>query len=40
MESACHLTIEKNLPFFEKHDEHRLLINGSRGPLGIICPYI
>ena len=35
MEQACLETIEKNEPFFEKQDEHRLLINVSRGPLSI-----
>jgi branched-chain amino acid aminotransferase len=31
----CNRTIEKNEPSFSKHDEHRLVINVSRGPLGI-----
>ncbi len=35
MESACFETIEKNEPFFDEHDEHRLMINVSRGPLSI-----
>tara|TARA_B100000787_G_scaffold168741_1_gene158151 strand:+ start:1705 stop:2694 length:990 start_codon:yes stop_codon:yes gene_type:complete len=35
LEKICYETIEKNKPFFEEHDEHRLLINVSRGPLGI-----
>lgn len=38
MEEACYKTIEVNEPFFEKHDEHRLMINVSRGPLGIYAP--
>ena len=38
MEKACYATIEKNDPVFEKHDEHRLMINVSRGPLGIYAP--
>ena len=38
LENACMLTIEKNEPFFEKNDEHRLMINVSRGPLGIYAP--
>ena len=38
LENICYETIEKNEPFFEKHDEHRLLINVSRGPLGIYSP--
>lgn len=38
LEEACLLTIEKNEPFFENHDEHRLMINISRGPLGIYAP--
>ena len=35
LEQACFETIEKNEPVFETHDEHRLMINVSRGPLGI-----
>lgn len=35
MERLCHKTIEMNEPVFEKHDEHRLMINVSRGPLSI-----
>jgi branched-chain amino acid aminotransferase len=35
MEKACFATIKKNEPSFEKHDEHRLLINVTRGPLSI-----
>ncbi len=31
----CHETIEKNKPAFDQTDEHRLMINVSRGPLGI-----
>ena len=38
MEDACHETIERNEPFFLAHDEHRLMINVSRGPLGIYAP--
>ena len=38
LEDICYLTMEKNEPFFEKTDEHRLLINVSRGPLGIYAP--
>ncbi|CAB4659165.1 unannotated protein [freshwater metagenome] len=38
LENACMLTIEKNEPFFENNDEHRLMINISRGPLGIYAP--
>ena len=38
LEEACLLTIEKNEPVFEDHDEHRLMINISRGPLGIYAP--
>ncbi len=34
----CNETIEANEPFFEPHDEHRLMINVSRGPLGIYAP--
>ena len=35
MEAACYLTIEKNEPFFKENDEHRLMINVSRGPISI-----
>jgi len=38
LEQACFETIEKNEPVFEAHDEHRLMINVSRGPLGIYAP--
>jgi branched-chain amino acid aminotransferase len=38
LEEACHETIEANDPVFEAHDEHRLMINVSRGPLGIYAP--
>jgi branched-chain amino acid aminotransferase len=35
LEKVCYETIERNKDAFEEHDEHRLLINVSRGPLGI-----
>lgn len=35
MEKICYETIEKNEPFFASNDEHRLVINVSRGPLAI-----
>lgn len=35
MEAKCYETIEKNEPFFSPTDEHRLMINVSRGPLSI-----
>lgn len=35
MEQACHKVQEKNEPVFEPDDEHRLMINISRGPLSI-----
>jgi branched-chain amino acid aminotransferase len=38
LEKACYETIEKNDQVFETHDEHRLMINISRGPLGIYAP--
>jgi len=38
LEQACLRTIEENEPVFEAHDEHRLMINVSRGPLGIYAP--
>ena len=38
LEQACLLTIEVNEPVFSASDEHRLMINVSRGPLGIYAP--
>lgn len=38
LEEACYETIEKNEPLFDEKDEHRLMINVSRGPLGIYSP--
>ncbi len=38
LEKACLETIEKNESVFEEHDEHRLMINVSRGPLGLYAP--
>ena len=38
IELICLETIKKNQPFFEEHDEHRLMINVSRGPLSIYAP--
>lgn len=38
MEEACYETIRRNEEVFEAHDEHRLMINVSRGPLGIYAP--
>ena len=35
MEKICYEVIEKNDPLFEEDDEHRLMINVSRGPLSI-----
>ena len=35
MEKVCHEVVEKNDPIFEDDDEHRLMINVSRGPLSI-----
>jgi len=35
MEEACHETVRRNDPVFTPTDEHRLMINISRGPLGI-----
>lgn len=35
MEQLCYKTMEMNEPAFDKHDEHRLMINVSRGPLSI-----
>ena len=36
--NICNETVKKNEPFFDKNDEHRLMINVSRGPLGIYAP--
>tara|TARA_B100000575_G_scaffold294533_1_gene311201 strand:+ start:2843 stop:3832 length:990 start_codon:yes stop_codon:yes gene_type:complete len=38
LEEICYETIKKNEPFFNDTDEHRLMINVSRGPLGIYAP--
>lgn len=38
MEKLCYETIDRNDPLFAKNDEHRLMINVSRGPLGIYAP--
>jgi branched-chain amino acid aminotransferase len=38
LEEACYKTIEANDPVFLPTDEHRLMINVSRGPLGIYAP--
>jgi branched-chain amino acid aminotransferase len=38
LEKACLETIDINDAVFEAHDEHRLMINVSRGPLGIYAP--
>ena len=35
MEAICHEVVEINKDVFDSHDEHRLMINVSRGPLGI-----
>lgn len=35
MEKICYEVIKKNEPFFTSSDEHRLMINVSRGPLAI-----
>lgn len=35
LENICYETIEKNEPYFKITDEHRLMINISRGPLSI-----
>ena len=35
LEDACYQTIEENTPYFDKDDEHRLMIDISRGLLGI-----
>ena len=37
-EELCIETVNQNLPYFKKTDEHSLLINVSRGPLGIYAP--
>ncbi len=38
LEQICYEVIERNEPAFAEHDEHRLMINVSRGPLGIYSP--
>jgi|TARA_B110000008_G_scaffold277604_1_gene319288 branched-chain amino acid aminotransferase len=38
LEKACYETIDKNEKVFNSNDEHRLMINVSRGPLGLYAP--
>ena len=38
LKDICLKTIEINDPFFSETDEHRLMINVSRGPLGVYAP--
>ncbi|MDF1795425.1 MAG: aminotransferase class IV [Coxiellaceae bacterium] len=38
LEAACQQTIEANEPLFNNNDEHRLMINISRGPLSLYAP--
>jgi len=38
LESACYETIKRNEEVFNSNDEHRLMINVSRGPLGLYAP--
>ena len=38
LEQACYETIKRNDKVFDSHDEHRLMINISRGPLGVYAP--
>ena len=38
MERVCHEVVEKNDHLFSETDEHRLMINVSRGPLSIYAP--
>ncbi len=38
LEEICYETLRRNEEFFSPTDEHRLLINVSRGPLGIYAP--
>ena len=38
LEKICLETVERNEKFFKPTDEHRLMINISRGPLGIYAP--
>jgi len=38
LEQVCYETIKRNDKVFDSHDEHRLMINVSRGPLGIYAP--
>ncbi len=35
MAAACHEVQKINEPFFDEHDEHRLMINVTRGPLSL-----
>jgi branched-chain amino acid aminotransferase len=38
LKDICLQTLELNEPFFSDTDEHRLMINVSRGPLGVYAP--
>ncbi len=38
LEKKCHEVIEINEPMFTDDDEHRIMVNVSRGPLGIYAP--
>ena len=38
LEEICNETVKINEPYFDQNDEHRLIINVSRGPLGIYAP--
>ena len=40
LERICLETVNKNEEFFESTDEHRLMINVSRGPLGIMLQFL
>jgi len=38
MIDVCHAVTERNAKVFDENDEHRLMINVSRGPLGLYAP--
>ena len=38
LEKKCHEVVAMNEPMFSDNDEHRIMVNISRGPLGIYAP--
>ena len=40
LEEKCHEIVEINEPMFEDDDEHRIMVNVSRGRFRDICTYV